>query len=84
MPSGRFSLLPSPFIPFQMSRLKNDELRKLRSTFDQFRTEVESQMINLIQENDKLRCENGRLRMKMTQIERNGFLSEGKVLQWLL
>jgi len=60
-----------------MSRLKNDELRKLRSTFDQFRTEVESQMINLIQENDKLRCENGRLRMKMTQIERNGFLSEG-------
>ena len=60
-----------------MSRLKNDELRTLRSTFDQFRCQIEQQMIKLIEENDKLRTENGQLRLKMTQIERNnGFLSE--------
>lgn len=60
-----------------MSRLKNDELRKLRSTFDQFRCQIEQQMVNLVDENDKLRTENGQLRLKITQIERNsGFLSE--------
>ena len=60
-----------------MSRLKNDELRKLRSTFDQFRCQIEQQMISLVDENEKLRTENGQLRLKITQIERNsGFLSE--------
>jgi len=61
-----------------MSRLKNDELRKVRATFDTFRSQCERQLVDLVEENERLREENGQLRLKMAQIERKGPDSGGR------
>ena len=61
-----------------MSRLKNDELRKVRATFDTFRSQCESQLVELIEENEQLRKENAQLRLKMAQLERKGPDSGGR------
>ena len=62
----------------RMSRLKNDELRKVRATFDTFRSQCERQLVDLVEENERLREENGQLRLKMAQIERKGPDSGGR------